>query len=150
MGRLFLKGPRNARENLAGENCHGPGRAHVEAGGGKGKGDLPTSGTAAQRATATAQSFPAFANQLIQVTTRLRYNFWKGWTARMALMFEQFRQKNWQTDDLNPFIPGVTSISREQVGGLHGEHRRGHARLSLLRRRGCARTSIRGARCCSS
>ncbi len=40
MGRLFLHQPRNARESLACENCHGPGRAHAEAGGGKGKGDM--------------------------------------------------------------------------------------------------------------
>jgi DmsE family decaheme c-type cytochrome len=40
MGRLFLKHPRNMREQLACENCHGPGQKHVEAGGGKGKGDI--------------------------------------------------------------------------------------------------------------
>jgi DmsE family decaheme c-type cytochrome len=37
MGRLFLKQPRNEHERLACEGCHGPGKAHVEAGGGKGK-----------------------------------------------------------------------------------------------------------------
>lgn len=42
MGRLFLKQPRNAEERLACESCHGPGKAHVEAGGGKGKGGLIT------------------------------------------------------------------------------------------------------------
>jgi DmsE family decaheme c-type cytochrome len=42
MGRLFLKSPRNTQEGLACENCHGPGQAHVEAGGGKGKGGLIT------------------------------------------------------------------------------------------------------------
>ena len=36
MGKLFLKHPRTAREALACETCHGPGKAHVEAGGGKG------------------------------------------------------------------------------------------------------------------
>jgi DmsE family decaheme c-type cytochrome len=36
MGRLFLKQPRNAREALACETCHGPGKAHVDGGGGKG------------------------------------------------------------------------------------------------------------------
>jgi DmsE family decaheme c-type cytochrome len=42
MGRLFLKHPRNAREALACENCHGPGKAHADAGGGKGVGGLIT------------------------------------------------------------------------------------------------------------
>ena len=36
MGRLFLKQPRNAQERLACETCHGPGKAHADAGGGKG------------------------------------------------------------------------------------------------------------------
>jgi DmsE family decaheme c-type cytochrome len=40
MGRLFLKQPRNAQERLACENCHGPGKAHVDAGGGKARGGL--------------------------------------------------------------------------------------------------------------
>jgi len=42
MGRLFLKQPRNMRERLACESCHGPGKAHAEAGGGKGVGGLVT------------------------------------------------------------------------------------------------------------
>jgi DmsE family decaheme c-type cytochrome len=40
MGRLFLKQARSPRENLACENCHGPGKAHADAGGGKGKGGM--------------------------------------------------------------------------------------------------------------
>jgi DmsE family decaheme c-type cytochrome len=36
MGRLFLKHPRNSRDAIGCENCHGPGQAHAEAGGGKG------------------------------------------------------------------------------------------------------------------
>jgi DmsE family decaheme c-type cytochrome len=42
MGRLFLRQPRNSTEGLACESCHGPGKAHVDAGGGKGKGGLVT------------------------------------------------------------------------------------------------------------
>jgi DmsE family decaheme c-type cytochrome len=42
MGRLFLKQPRNTTEALGCENCHGPGKAHAEAGGGKGVGGLIT------------------------------------------------------------------------------------------------------------
>jgi cytochrome c553 len=33
MGKLFLNHPRNAKEALGCENCHGSGRAHAESGG---------------------------------------------------------------------------------------------------------------------
>jgi cytochrome c553 len=42
MGRLFLKQPRSAKEANGCENCHGPGKDHVDAGGGKGKGGMIT------------------------------------------------------------------------------------------------------------
>jgi DmsE family decaheme c-type cytochrome len=42
MGRLFLRQPRNSTEALACEGCHGPAKAHVDAGGGKGVGGLIT------------------------------------------------------------------------------------------------------------
>jgi len=42
MGRLFLNAPRNAKEAHACEACHGPGKAHMQAGGGRGKGGLIT------------------------------------------------------------------------------------------------------------
>jgi DmsE family decaheme c-type cytochrome len=42
MGRLFLLQARTPQEASACETCHGPGKAHVDAGGGKGKGGLIT------------------------------------------------------------------------------------------------------------
>ncbi len=42
MGILFLKHPRTQQERLGCEGCHGPGKAHAEAGGGKGVGNLIT------------------------------------------------------------------------------------------------------------
>ncbi len=42
MGRLFLHQARSPKEANACESCHGPGKAHVDAGGGKGKGGLIT------------------------------------------------------------------------------------------------------------
>ena len=42
MGRIFLKQARNPQEANACESCHGPGKDHVDAGGGKGKGGLIT------------------------------------------------------------------------------------------------------------
>ena len=40
MGRLFLNHPRNEKERLGCETCHGPAKAHVESGGGKGVGGM--------------------------------------------------------------------------------------------------------------
>ncbi len=40
MGRLMLRHPRNTKEGLGCEGCHGPGKAHVDAGGGRGVGGL--------------------------------------------------------------------------------------------------------------
>jgi len=42
MGRLFLLQARSPKEANACESCHGPGKAHVDAGGGKGVGGLIT------------------------------------------------------------------------------------------------------------
>jgi len=42
MGRLMLHQARDTKQAMGCEGCHGPGRAHVDAGGGKGKGGLIT------------------------------------------------------------------------------------------------------------
>jgi DmsE family decaheme c-type cytochrome len=42
MGRLMLRHPRNTKEGLGCEGCHGPGKAHVDAGGGRGVGGMIT------------------------------------------------------------------------------------------------------------
>ena len=42
MGKIFLQRPRNAKEGVGCEGCHGPGEAHVNAGGGRGAGGLIT------------------------------------------------------------------------------------------------------------
>jgi len=72
MGRLFLKQPRNTQESLGCENCHGPGKAHVEAGGGKGVGGLIT--------FAKNDKTPVETRNAVCLTCHTKGNrvFWKG------------------------------------------------------------------------
>lgn len=69
-----------------------------------------TSGTAAQQQTARAQRMPATVDSMLRLEAAVRYHFWKGWSANLAYAFEVFEKTNWRTDELNPFIPGVSSI----------------------------------------
>jgi hypothetical protein len=69
----------------------------------------PTSGTAAQNATATAQPFPAFHDMLVRVEAALIYHFLNNWSAKVGYAFELFEKTDWRTDTLNPFM-GVSSI----------------------------------------
>jgi DmsE family decaheme c-type cytochrome len=72
MGKLFLKHPRNALEKLGCEGCHGPGKAHVEAGGGKGVGGLISF---SKKDPTPVDQRNAVCLQCHQKTARL---FWKG------------------------------------------------------------------------
>jgi hypothetical protein len=69
-----------------------------------------TSGTAAQRTTATAKRMPAFEDTLFRLDTALRYRFAKVWSATLGYAWESFEKNDWRTDRLNPFIPGVAAI----------------------------------------
>ena len=70
----------------------------------------PTSGTAAQDETARAKRFPSFEDTLLRVEAALIYHFLKNWSAKVGYAFETFEKSDWRTDQLNPFIPGVSSI----------------------------------------
>jgi DmsE family decaheme c-type cytochrome len=72
MGRLFLRHPRNTTERLACESCHGPGKAHVDAGGGKGVGGMITF---AKNDPTPVEQRNAVCLQCHEKTARL---FWKG------------------------------------------------------------------------
>jgi DmsE family decaheme c-type cytochrome len=72
MGLLFLNQPRNDLEKRACENCHGPGKAHVEAGGGKGVGGLITFG---KQDRTPVEERNAVCLQCHERTNRL---FWQG------------------------------------------------------------------------
>ena len=69
----------------------------------------PVTGTVAQNNTATVQKWPAFEDTLLHLETALIYYFDKNWAAKLGYAFEMFNQSDWRTN-LNPFIPGVSSI----------------------------------------
>ena len=75
----------------------------------------PSSGTAAQNATASAKPWPAFEDQLFRVDVALKYHFAKAWTATLGYAWESFEKKDWRTDTLNPFVPVPST------GGLPGQ-----------------------------
>ena len=53
---------------------------------------------------------PAFEDTLVRLDAALRYHFQKAWTASRGYAFESFDKHDWRTDQLNPFVPGITSI----------------------------------------
>jgi DmsE family decaheme c-type cytochrome len=70
MGLLFLKQPRTEKERMGCENCHGPGRAHAEAGGTQ---PMPVSFTKKGKETVEVRN--AVCLQCHERTARL---FWEG------------------------------------------------------------------------
>ena len=70
----------------------------------------PTSGNATQRANATVRNFPDLEDALLHLEASLRYYFAKSWYTTLSYIFEQYRQTDFRTDGLNPFVPGSTSI----------------------------------------
>jgi MtrB/PioB family decaheme-associated outer membrane protein len=61
----------------------------------------PTSGTAAQRLSATAFNFPTDNTSLHTLIAALRYKLTKNWSIKGEYRWEQFREDNWQTDTIN-------------------------------------------------
>ncbi len=64
----------------------------------------PTSGTAAQNASAVAHRTPTFEDSLLRLETALKYHFWKNWTAGLHYIWESFNKHDFRTDTLNPFV----------------------------------------------
>lgn len=69
-----------------------------------------TSGNLSQQQTAQGKRFPATEDSMFRLDTALRYHFWKNWTAALSYAFEVFDKTNFRTDQLNPLIPGVSSL----------------------------------------
>jgi hypothetical protein len=74
----------------------------------------PVSSTPANNATATAKRFPAFDDELVRLETAIAYHFpfafLRGWTAKLGYVFESWQKHDFRTDELNPFIPGVSAV----------------------------------------
>ena len=68
----------------------------------------PTSGTAAQRTTATAVDFPLANTNLHTLIGALRYNLTKNWSIKGEYRWEQFRETDWGTDLIG--LSGLTNL----------------------------------------
>jgi MtrB/PioB family decaheme-associated outer membrane protein len=69
-----------------------------------------TSGSVSQQQTAAGKRMPATEDSMFRLDAGIRWHFWKKWTAGLSYAFEVFDKSNWRTDQLDPFVPGVSSI----------------------------------------
>jgi MtrB/PioB family decaheme-associated outer membrane protein len=68
----------------------------------------PTSGTAAQQATATAVNFPLANTNLHTLIAALRYNLTRNLSLKGEYRWEQFRETDWGTDAIG--LSGLTNL----------------------------------------
>jgi Putative outer membrane beta-barrel porin, MtrB/PioB len=61
-------------------------------------------------AAAIARHQPPFEDTFMRLDAALRYWITKQLSVSLIYAFESFEQHDWRTDNLNPFIPGVSSI----------------------------------------
>jgi MtrB/PioB family decaheme-associated outer membrane protein len=69
-----------------------------------------TSGSVSQQQTAQGKRMPATEDSMFRLDAAVRYHFWKKWRATLSYAFEVFEKSNWRTDQLDPFVPGVSSL----------------------------------------
>ncbi|MBZ0170420.1 hypothetical protein MELA_01532 [Candidatus Methylomirabilis lanthanidiphila] len=69
----------------------------------------PTSGTPAQQTSAKAVRYPLSNTNLHTLIAALRYHLTRNWSLKGEYRFEQFREKDWATDQIGQ--SGLTNLS---------------------------------------
>ncbi len=122
MGRLFLHQPRNDKERMGCENCHGPGKAHVEAGGTQ---PMPVAFTKKGKETVEVRNAVC-----LQCHERLARLFWDG----SAHESRDLACTNCHRvmEDVSPKFQLVKSTELETCGQCHLEKRAAQMRSSHM------------------
>jgi DmsE family decaheme c-type cytochrome len=122
MGRLFLSQPRTDKEKMGCENCHGPGRSHVEAGGTQ---PMPVAFTKKGKETVEVRN--AVCLQCHERTARL---FWEGSSHESR----DVACTNCHTvmDDVSPKSQLARATELETCGQCHVERRAQQLRSSHM------------------